>query len=386
MKKIVYLLTLIGFTFMGCNPLEDIYSEIDALPAEDFLVIGTDEFSLSDDDYDSLGKTFGNFNSTDEAKTLISDLLIEKFPRFAAGSSALVSYKVYSPKSSHKKLYRYTVSTEDYDANPATAQYDNFDNVSQIYTFLDTKYPAPVNRDLVSLTYKFYNGSTNTLNNGFFYIDGAWEMIQGFTDAEYALMGEGFPNFSSADEAATKVPIYLKDKFKYESNEAGDIASIMYKLYTTDVDDVDGDGRVDDNTTVSFIGYYVYDGSNWSKYNNEKIETLQFGFDGTTWVPDNTIRYDLVGADYVFIGDALLATYAGPAGSAGRYGNFDRRAGNAAEWTDAMLVEAFNLLLNSKDPSAAEEQKYVVTFAIYNGAAGFESLSLIKTGGVWVLN
>ena len=49
-----------------------------------------------------------------------------------------------------------------------------------------------------------------------------------------------------------------------------------------------------------------------------------------------------------------------------------------------MLVEAFNVLLDGLDPSAAEGQKYLMTFAIYNGAAGIEELGVIKEGGVWV--
>lgn len=370
----------------SCNPVDDIYDDLEAQEKNPLIQVGDVTFELSDDDYTAIGKTFGNFNSTDEAKDLISDLLKSKYPNFDVSSSALVTYKVYAPKSSHKKLYRYTVTTADYDANPETAQFDNFDDVDQIYAFLDTKYPTPADRDLVSLTYKFYDGSTKTLNDGFFFTNGAWEMIQGFTDAEYTLMGEGFPNFSSADEAAVKIPIYLKDKYKYEPKEAGDIVSIMYKLYTTDVDDVDGDGRVDDNTTVSFIGYFIYDGAEFSKYTNEIEETLQFGFDGTNWIPDNTIKYTLAREDYTFIGDALLTTYAAAAGSASRYGNFDRRAGNAAEWTDAMLVEAMGVLLNSKVPNAEEGQKYIMTFDIYNGSAGTESIGVIKTGGVWVAN
>ncbi|SDE71105.1 hypothetical protein [Cellulophaga baltica] len=387
MKKIIYLLTIVAVGLVSsCNPVDDIYDDLEALEKNPLIQVGDVVLELSDDDYNAIGKTYGNFNSTDEAKDLISDLLKTKYPNLDVSSSALVTYNVYAPKSSHKKLYRYTVTTEDYDANDDTAEFDNFDDIAQVYAFIDTKYPTPADRDLVSLTYKYYSGTLNTLNNGFFFIDGAWEMIQGFTDAEYTLMGEGFPNFSSSDEAAVKIPIYLKDKFKYEPKEAGDIVSIMYKLYTTDVDDVDGDGRVDDNTTVSLIGYFIYDGAEFSKYNNEIMETLQFGFDGTNWIPDNTIKYTLGRDDYTLIGDALLATYAGPAGSAARYGNFDRRAGNAAEWTYAMLVEGMGILLNSIAPNADEGQKYIMTFDIYNGSAGTESISVIKTGGVWVAN
>ena len=384
MKKLIYLIVAISAGIISsCNPVDEIY---DDLEANESPIVGDVALTMSDDDYDELGKTFGNFNSSEEAKELIPGLLTSKYPVLGSGSIAFVSFKVYAPRPSKKKLYRYTVSTADYDANPETAQFDNFDDEDQIYAFLDTKYPNPVDRDLVSLTYKFYDGSVKTLNNGFFYTNDNWEFVQGFTDAEYTLMGEGFANFSSEDEAEVKIPIYLKDKFKYETKEAGDVVAIMYKLFTTDVDDVDGDGRVDDNTTVSFIGYYVYDGSNWSAYNNEIMETIQFANDGTTWVPDNTIKYTLLREDYNFIGDALASTYPSATSSASNFGNFDRRSGNAAFWSNDMLVEAFNILLDAKDADAAEGQKYVITFDIYNGASGIESLSLIKTGGVWVLN
>lgn len=384
MKKLIYLIVAISAGIISsCNPVDEIY---DDLEANESPIVGDVTLTMSDDDYDELGKTFGNFNSSEEAKDLIPGLLTSKFPVLGLGSIAFVSFKVYAPRPSKKKLYRYTVTAEDYDANPETAQYDNFDDEDQIYAFLNTKYPNPVDRDLVSLTYKFYDGSVKTLNNGFFYTNGNWEFVQGFTDAEYELMGEGFPNFSSKDEAEVKIPIYLKDKFKYESKEAGDVEAIMYKLYTTDVDDVDGDGRVDDNTTISFIGYYIYDGANWSAYNNEIQETIQFANDGSTWVPDNTIKYTLGSADVAFISNAFIGIYPGPADNVGFFGSFDRRSSSSNFWSDDMLLEAFNALLDNINPNAEEGQKYVLTYVIYNGATGDETMSLIKTDGEWVLN
>ncbi|MDV7137869.1 hypothetical protein R3X28_03230 [Maribacter sp. TH_r10] len=383
MKKAICFLLILGATFTSCEPLEDINDDINA---QENFIVGDSNYTLTDDDYDALDKSYGNFNSTDEAKELIPGLLSTIYPVWGSGSSSLVTYNVYSPLDTEDFVYRYTVTDADYDANPETAEYNNFDDEDQIYVFLDTKYTTPEEGDLVSLTYKFYDGTTNTLNNGFFYTNGSWVFIQGFTDDEYNEMGEGYPNFSSEDEAETKIPIYLEDKYKYEGKEAGDLAAIMYKLYTTDEYDLDEDGSTEDNTTVSFISYYIYDGSSWSVRSSEIQETLQFGHDGENWVPDNTIKYTLASADYAFIGNALSSKYSGPAASALNYSNFDRRSGNSAEWTDDMLLEAFNLLLDEIDPDAEEAQKYLIAFDVYNGSNAVETLSVIKTGGVWVFN
>ena len=381
MKKIIYCLAILGTILTGCNPNEDIYN---ALDAKEEVIAGDVVYTLTDEDYDALEKSFGNFNSEDEAKSLIPGLLDEKYPVWGLGSSAVVTFDLYAPKREEKSIIRYTVTTEDYDANPETERFNNFDDEDQIIDLLNVKYPSPSDRTLVSLTYKFYDGSLNTLNNGFLYINDGWEMILGFTDDEYATMGEGFPNFSSEDEAIAKVPVFLKDKFKFETKEAGDIEAIMYKLYTTDEDDLDGDGRVDDRTTYSYVKYFIFDGADWSEYNDVISSTIQFGHDGSTWVPDNTIKYTFTSDDIAFISNALIGTYPGPADNVGFFGSFDRRSGSGNFWNDDMLLEAFNLLLDNNNPSAEEGQKYVLTFVVYTGSTGNESKSVIKTGGVWV--
>jgi len=379
MKKLIYCIAILGTIFTSCNPNEDIYSDLNAVEK---VISGDVDYALSDDDYDDLNKSFGNFDSETEAKTLIPGLLSSKFPVWGKGSSALVSFKIYSPKREEKSLIRYTVSSQDYTDLGHT--FGNFDSASDIQGFLEYKYPTPADRVLVSLTYKYYSGTTSTLNNGFLFINGAWETILGFTDSEYNIMGEGFPNFTNEDEAIEKIPVFLKDKFKYEPKAAGYILATMYKLYTTDVNDVDGDGRTDDNTTLSFVKYFIFDGNIWSEYNDVLTTKIQFGHDGTTWVPDNTIKYTFTGADVAFISNALIGTYPGPADNVGFFGSFDRRTSSGNYWSDAMLLEAFNLLLNNKNASAADGQKYVLTYVIYNGSTTNETKSVIKTGGVWV--
>lgn len=380
MKKIIYSITLIlAVTLVGCNPLDDINDDIDANKAP---ISGDVELTLTDEDYDDLELSFPNFNSEDQAKELIPGLLTDKYPALKDNSSALVTYALYSPKREEKSLIRYTVSDQDYD--DLGHRFGNFDRESEVFEFLEWKYPSPEDRTLVSLTYDFYNGSTNTFNNGYLYIDGSWEAMIGFTDEEYQIMGEGFPNFSSEDEAIAKIPVRLLIKFLYEPKEAGDIVGTMYKLFTTDVDDIDMDGRTDDRTTYSYVKYFIFDGENWSEYNDVLSQQLQFGHDGTTWVPDNTIKYTFTADDVALISDAFITIYEGPADNVGFFGSFDRRSGSDNYWNDDMLLEAFNVLLDARNPSAADGQKYVLTFVVYTGSTGNETKSVIKEGGVWV--
>ena len=386
MKKIIYLLAaFVAVLFTSCDPLDEVYEELDAQSTN--VIVGETKFTLTDEDYDDLDLGFGNFGSIDQAKNLIPGLLTDKFPVWGKGSLAEVTYKLFAPLQEQDSIVRYTVTTEDYDSNPETERFNNFDDNDQIFDLLNVKYPTPVDNMLVSLTYKFYNGSfVEDLNNGFFYTNGDWKFITGLTDDEYTLVGERFPNFSSEDEADEKMPVLLLDKFKYDFYEAGDIVPTMYKLFVTDVSDLDEDGRTDDRTTYSFIKYFVFDGAAWSAYTNVIDQTLQFGHDGTTWVPDNTITYRVTSADIAVIVSALQETYPGPASNVERFESFDRRSGSGNYWSDEMLLEAFNILLDTRNPGAENDQKYVITIATYTGSVVDESFNLIKTGGVWVYN
>ena len=126
----------------------------------------------------------------------------------------------------------------------------------------------------------------------------------------------------------------------------------MYKLYTTDVDDLDGDGSTDDRTTYSYVMYFAFDGTSWNPYTNEIQESVQFGHDGNVWVPDNTIKYRLTSDDIALIETSFIDKYPGPADNVGYFGSFDRRSGSSNYWSDEMLLEAFNVVLDNLSPSA----------------------------------
>lgn len=338
----------------ACDPMEDIYTQIDA---QEEVITGEVAFELTDDDYDELNLTYGNFNSVDDAKAMIPGLLVEKYPVWGEGSLATVTFKWYNPMSTPSKNI-YELSDDEHNAITGKT-YGNFDRDYHITDFLEDKYPDASEGDFHSLRYRFWAGGETTKTDGFIFEDGDWTRITGFTEDEYKAMGESYPNFSSHDEAELKIPLALPDIYKFSPKSAGDIVQVMYELYK-------GGG-----VTKSYVNNYIFDGSEWSKYNNVAKETIKFGHDGNVWVPDNTIKYTLTQADYDLVGN-------------GYYGNFDVRSGKAEETVESRLAKINTILLNNF-PGMQEGQKFVVTYNVYSGAAEVWQMKVILSGGVYVL-
>lgn len=358
---------VLGLVFTACDPMDDIYTDLDA---QEDIIAGEATFALSDEDYDFLDLSYGNFNSIDDAKSMIPGLLKNNYPVWGEGSLATVTFKWYNPLSSPSENV-YALSDDEHNAITGKS-YGNFDRDYHIFNYLDATYPSPSEGDFYSLRYRFYAGGEVTLTDGFLFENGEWKKFTGFTEDDYKSMGESYPNFSSHDEAALKIPLVLPDIYKFSEKSAGDIVQAMYELYK-------GSG-----VTKSYVNNYIFDGSSWAPYTNVAHETIKFGHNGTVWMPDNTIKYTITNDDVALISNALIGTYPGPADNVGYFGSFDRRDSSSNYWSDDMLLEAFNVLLDNKNPTAAEGQKYVLTFIIYNGSTTNESKSVIKTGGVWV--
>ena len=354
MKKFIYLLPVLALFFTACDPMEDINAVIDA---QEEVISGEATLTLSDDDYDALNLNYGNFSSIDDAKTMIPGLLSDKFPVWGEGSLATVTFKWYNPMSTPSgDVYALT----DAEHNAITGKtYGNFDKSYHIFNYLDATFPSPSEGEFHSLRYRFYAGGETTLTDGFLYKNGQWVRFVGFTPDEYKAMGESYPNFSSHDEAAIKIPLALPDIYKFNPKKAGDIVQAMYELYK-------GGGR-----TKSYVNNYIFDGTSWSKYNNVAEETIKFGHDGTTWVPDNTIKYTLTSADYALVGND-------------RYNNFDVREGRDEETVEARLAKINTILLNNF-PGMAEGQKFAVSYNVYTGAAEVWEMRVILSGGHYVL-
>jgi hypothetical protein len=367
MKKILVLLTIFSMVFTSCEPLEMINAESDAMPNP---IVGDVIFTMSDDDYDVVDRSYGNFDSEAQAKEKIPTLLNSKYPVWGNKSSATVTFKLYNKVNTYSKNI-YALS--DAEHNAITGQtYGNFDKSYHVTNYLEATYPDASEGDFHSLKYRFYAGGESTLTDGFVFENSEWTKITGFTPDNYSDMGESYPNFSSHDEAEIKIPVALLDVYKFAGKEAGDIVTAMYELYK-------GGG-----VTKSYTANYIFDGISWSKYTNTINETIQFGHDGSVWVPDNTIKYTLVrNADYEYMSAQLTGNSDFDNVSLGNlasYGDFDYN------WSDEQIYYALALFLDYLDPSAAEGQKYILTYVIYDNGENDYQTSFIKTDGAWVVN
>jgi hypothetical protein len=222
-------------------------------------------------------------------------------------------------------------------------------------------------------------GETNSKGEYFIYSGGSWEAIEGvyyLSSADFDSMGEGsgqpgqYDNFSSSISPNNYLPTFLSLNFPYGQEE--EELFVIYDYYSSS----SGAQRRGNLYTVTE--------GEWKGHESTISTTLQFGFEDGVWVPDNTIRYTMSDSDYAAIVSALATDYPAATTSMDNYGNMDRRPGNAAEWTDPMVLDAINVVLDIVDPSAEEEQKYIVTIDVYNGSNTTEDFAVIKMGGVWV--
>lgn len=599
MKKIFLLLTVFTMVFTSCEPLEDINALVDA---KENAIVGDAEYTLTDDDYDTLELNYGSFNSEDDAKEKIPALLADLYPAWGNKSSVLVGYKLY--RGSAFSLKNYELSESDYAVSGSSTNAFESSVTPSDYLpgILSNKYSSSDEGDYVSTTYAQYTGSTTavtpkvSLEENFDYgatagdlttvSAGAWvnhsgasnqlmyattglsmtdypsdaagaislsnagseDVNKAFTsditsgmvyssalinlsevgngtyffhlmeeDGSYAfsarvgaknngsdkilfgigassssltygsnaydlnktylivasyntangvsnlyvldavtdtepdtpeatntgnpnntakrigirqgnggptgtldgirvantwsaimnngtlpdeVVGEkvfttvmytydgttwklptnnyysvteddftsmGLSNFGSSKPAANYLPTFLNIKFPYAQD--GDVLDVVYNYVSSS-----------SGAQVRGDLYTKTDGV-WEAYKSTIETTLQFGHDGTNWVPDNTIKYTLVrNADYEYMASQLTsAEYAGLIGNLASYGDFDYN------WSDTQINYALALFLDHHAPTAAEGQKYLLSYVVYdNGENEFQRL-FEKVEGAWVV-
>ncbi|TYA70159.1 hypothetical protein [Seonamhaeicola marinus] len=380
---------------------------------------------------------FGNFERRSDRDSYWSDdMILEALTAILAseyntGQVVVVTFAIYDGSSGSESFVvqhngynflkldvdatggsstAYTLTGDDYDtiaADLAAAYPDPASNLGRFGSFdvrvgssgnawtdamileaLNIVLPAANEGDVYAVTYAIYNGSVGTetvtlLYTGGAYVenattvevsavvaknDGDWEFPYAFQRADFDTFGFRFPNFSSSNVYI--LDIFLEDLFPYA--QAGDVAMVQYDFFAGGVS--------------TKYGHSIFDGDKWNLTPDVIATSFQYGFEKGAWVPDNTINYTLLGADYGKIVSQFTDKYPDATSSMDRFGNFERRVGNSAEWKDDMVVEALAFLLNDINPSADNGQKYAVTFDIYNGSNGTETFKLIKENGAWVLN
>ena len=222
-------------------------------------------------------------------------------------------------------------------------------------------------------------GEYDSKGEYFVYEDGSWELAENvyyLSTSDYDSMGEAsgqpgrYDNFSSSIDADSYIPTFLSIKYPYAQEE--DQIFVIYKYFSS-------------NSGLGLRGQsYMFENGAWMPHQSTISTSLQFGFEDGIWVPDNTIRHTFTDADYAAVVAALATEYPNATSSMENYGNMDRRVGNSNEWTDAMVLDAIAVVLDIIDPSAEDEQKYVVTINVYNGSNTTEDFAVIKMNGEWV--
>lgn len=216
-----------------------------------------------------------------------------------------------------------------------------------------------------------------TVNKELFYTytDGEWETSEGvyyLSSADYDSMGEGsgqpgkYNNFDSSMKPDNYIPTFLK--MKYAFAQEGDALIVVYKYYSSGV-----------QTRGNL--YTVIEGE-WVGHKSVVSTLLQFGHDGTSWVPDNTIKHKLTDADYIYLSEYLATVdgYENLYASMGKYKNFDYK------WSQDQVVEALGILAKNINPSAEEGQKYIFSYMMYDNGINELQKYLILEGGIWILN
>ena len=289
-----------------------------------------------------------------------------------------VASATWTALSFDKTIYGNLTTSEDFDFS----DYDGETiHIALKYSSTDTGSPRWRVQNLVV---KAIGISGDAVNYGTYYMysDSAWELAENvyyLSTADFDSMGEGsgqpgrFDNFSSSISPNNYLPAFLAINFPYGQEEEELI--VTYAYYSSS-----SGAQVRGNL-------YTFTDGAWMAHQSTISTSLQFGHDGTEWVPDNTIRYTLVDSDYAVVASALATTtgFVEAAANLDSYGNFNR-TGSATAWSDEMMVTAMGVMLDNLDPSAADGQKYITTCNIYDGSSGTENRSLIKEAGVWIQN
>jgi hypothetical protein len=405
MKKHL-LYTLAGFMSLGvisCDPNKDINDEIDAQidkENEDILKnvgkeIAPETYTLTEEDYalaanESVSK-YKNFSSSNPANENLPSILDKKFYAEAEGTEVKVTYKYYQGGLSYlgdyldyleelDEMEAYELTTADYDSmgegDNEPGKYNNFSSstppADYLPAFLKTKYPDAENGDEVAVTFKYYDGGVSEVTE-FWAFDGTdWAKTEkvaptvpdGVTVYEmvaddYDSMGAPgkYDNFSSSVKPGDYLPTFLKVKFPYAFEGAKYL--VVYKFYNGD-------------ETVKQAKEYTFDGQKWNEYSSvvDQASSFKYTKEGWKFVPPikfvktdkaATKTHTLSNDDYALVGN-------------GKYNNFDVRKGKGEE-DEAVVIEKLTKILKANYEIAVGDV-YEVTYAIYDGSAGTNTMKL----------
>ncbi|MBB6612886.1 hypothetical protein H7F15_17730 [Pontibacter sp. Tf4] len=368
MKKIVYLLSALMLAFTACDPMEDVYEELDKVAAgkaDETDVVTT----LASADYKLLKDvpayitTKYYFATEDEAIQYIPTILAKKYPHLGNGADAFVTFKlqVYPGLSTTVAgSTAYTATADDYKVTGE--RFANFNSPDDMTTFLGVKYPDAPENQVVIFTYDYFaNSVTSTVTDAFYKKNGAWVNIYYVTPEDYASVGKK-SDFNSSDNAlfGEYFNKFLSNKVFGAQEE--DLQYVSYGFYNSTT-------RVTEQRVMAM----GFNGSKWVVVDSNvtKDATFKFNKVANEWNVDFTIEYTLVNADYDWIGK----TNPNP-----NYGTADNRA-NLAQYRSYYVEKQDNRYWSQEDieksllalaehlfPNPKKGVKYKLNYKIYNAA------------------
>lgn len=379
----IYILFLVGLVIIACDPLKDVSKEI----SESTTYVDDLIYTLTDDDYDLVDQGFGNFSNIDDVKAGVPVILSANFPALGKNSSAFVSYAFYNGSSPDLRGTNHvaTVSAQDYE--DLGYRFPNFSSNygPDVAEWANFKYPDAEDGDHVDVTFDYYDGSVNTVTERAVYtVAYAWQFANVVPNEAYGdFFGESGIDFSNQDEGKEKMPVYLNylmstanDFTSLTGTEPGDKIVVQYNYDDRNFDDPETGAA-----NVPAVALYIYDGSGWTEYGDGyqvSTESLNFGHDGTVWVPDNTVKYTFTSADYAECGKEENGL-GNPAArdNLRSFGNF------GTQWSHEEVIEAIGFVLKKNFPDSEVGQKYLVTYSTYP-AGDLTDLLILDESGEYV--
>jgi hypothetical protein len=384
MKKIVYLLSALMLAFTACDPMEDAYNELDAIAdgKQDKGIVVNKTFVAADYQFfKTPAPTVASrlaFSSEDQAVELLPSFINDKFKHLKEGAVVNITFNqaLYPTLSNTVATNaRVTISSSEYTAIGRT---DRITSSADLITYLNFKYPTPVERQLVAITYKVSdpadNTKTVTMKDSFFFMDGSWMKVYHVTDAEYASTGNGkFNNFDSNSDAHLLNYINQFLTNYYVKNglvaKVGDVQYVSYAYF--------GGG------TNQRLAVMVYNGTKWIEAVTQfTANTLKFKKTKGAWVVDLTITYILPRADYNWIGIDNPSPNYGTAvnrANVAQFGSyFTQFSTDTRYWTQEEINKSLIALIKHKFPNPKEGIKFEMVYKVYSGSTETKSTIFAK--------
>lgn len=189
------------------------------------------------------------------------------------------------------------------------------------------------------------------------------------TASDYDAMGDGpgrYNNFSSSAEPEDYLPQFLAKNYPFAQDE--DEMIVSYKYY-------------DGSSTEVRADLYTYAMGVWTGYSSVIEQTLSFGHDGVSWVPDNTITVLFASAQW----SVITALEGGDRGdNVSQYNSFYQGSNTTGDtyWSNEEILAILIEFCNDQYSSMEEGQKYLLQYAVYQGSGVTvtRSTTFIKVG------